>query len=281
MALNKVTVRDLLAKKGKQKVVNGSVMDASMAAIVNASKLDMAGAGASVAAMVIQGYHNPIPATMEQVMLYLAPIARAMTRALLSATLPYGTYQASNEDAIRAAIEYMQAGVDSVKIEGTGVMIDRIHAITSVGIPCMGHVGMAPQQIHATGGYRAVGSTAAEAVRIYRDAMLLQDAGVWMIELECVPWKVAEVITKRLTVLTMGTGSGLGCDGQGLMTQDLWNLPQPVKPRLAKQYDDLFGMSLDALRKFKEDVEERRFPPDDRCAQISEDEFQRFLDTVS
>ena len=276
----KVTIRDLQAKKGKEKVINSSVMDVSMAAIIDASQVDMTGAGATNAAMATQGYTNPIPATMEQVLLYLQPIATALQRALLPATLPYGTYQVSNEVAVHCAIQYMQAGVDSVKIEGTGRMIDRIHAIISAGIPCMGHVGMAPQQIHATGGYRAVGRTAAEAIRIHNEAQLLQDAGVWMIELECVPWRVAEVITKRLRILTMGTGSGTGCDGQGLMTQDLWGLPQPVKPRLSKQYDDLFRMSLEALARFKEEVRTGQYPPEEVTARMPDDEYNRFMDEI-
>jgi 3-methyl-2-oxobutanoate hydroxymethyltransferase len=276
----KVTVPDLLALKGKRKIINGSVMDVSMAAIIDASNIDMCGCGASVAAMVIQGYTNPIPATMDQVLLYLRPIAMALKRAMLLATLPYGTVQVSNQEAVRGAIQYMQAGLGSVKVEGTGRIVERIHAIVSAGIPCMGHVGMAPQQIHTTGGYRAVGRTAAEAVQVYKDATMLQDAGCWMIELECVPWRVAEVITRRLGILTMGTGSGLGCDGQGLMTQDLWNLPQPVKPRLSKQYDDLYGMSLEALKRFKQEVKARAFPPDRAVAQIPDDEFNRFVDLI-
>ncbi len=281
MQSKKVTVRDLLALKGQRKIINSSVMDVSMAAIIDASDVDMTGAGATVAAMVIQGHSSPIPATLEQVLLYLRPIACALKRALLSATLPYGTYQVSNQEALRAAVQYMQAGVDSVKVEGTGRVIERIHAITSAGIPCMGHVGMAPQQIHLTGGYRAIGRTAAEAQRVFKDAMLLQDAGVWMIELECVPWRVAEVITKRLRVLTMGTGSGTGCDGQGLMTQDVWSLPQPVKPRLSKQYDDLYGMQLQAMLRFKEAVAKGEYPSDPNTARISSQEFEHFLELIA
>ena len=280
MKRKKVTIPDLLAKKGKEKVINSSVMDASMAAIIDASNVDMTGAGATVAAMVIQGYHSPIPATMEQVLLYLRPIAMALKRALLTATLPYGTYQVSNDETVRAAVRYMQAGVDGLKIEGTGRIIERIHAITSSGIPCMGHVGMTPQQIHVTGGYRSVGRTAAEAVKVFHDALLLQDAGVWMIELECVPWRVAEVVTGSLGVLTMGTGSGKGCDGQGLMTQDLWGLPQPVKPRLSKRYDDLHTMSLEAMGRFTQAVKARQFPPPGQTAEIPEDEFKRFVDAI-
>ena len=280
MSNQKVTIPHLLSLKGKRKILNGSVMDASMAKIIDASNLDMAGAGASTAAMIIHGYTTPIPATLEQVLVYLGPIAKAMKRALLSATLPYGTYQASNEDALHTAIIYMQAGVDSVKIEGTGRMIDRVHSITSAGIPCMGHVGMTPQQIHTTGRYRSVGKTASEAVKVYKDALLLQEAGAWMIELECVPWKVAEKITQDLKVLTMGTGSGTGCDGQGLMVHDIWGLRTPVKPKLAKQYEDLHTIGVNALSRFKNDVKMHKFPPDDKVAEIPDDEFRQFLDTI-
>lgn len=281
MERKKVTVTDLLALKGKRKIVNSSIMDVSMARIIDESDIDMAGAGASLAAMVIQGYYTPIPATLDQILLYLGHIASSIKRILLAATLPYGSYQISNEECLGTAIRYMQAGVDSVKIEGTGPMLDRIHAITSAGIPCMGHVGMTPQQIHTTGGYRAVGKSAAEAVAVYRDAVSLQEAGVWIIELECVPWRVSQMLTDRLKVLTLGTGSGTGCDGQGLMGQDLLGLPQPVKPRLSKQYDQLGRLSLEALSRFKQEVASRRFPPDDPAASINDDEFNRFMDTIA
>ena len=105
----------------------------------------------------------------------------------------------------------MKAGVDCIKIEGAGVMIQRIEAVVAAGIPCMGHIGMTPQQIGATGGYRIVGRTAEEAVEVYRDALRLQEVGVWAIEIECVPVRVAEAITKRLEIPTIGTGSGTGC----------------------------------------------------------------------
>jgi hypothetical protein len=99
-------------------------------------------------------------------------------------------------------------------------------------------------------------------------------------EIEAYPWRVANVLTQRLKILTLGTGSGSGCDGQGLMTQDLWSLPQPVKPRLAKQYDDLFSMGLDAMTRFKQELTERHFPPEPQTARMSDDETKRFLDTI-
>ncbi len=278
--MKKNTVPDLLALKGVRKVINTAVMDASMAQVIDETRSDMTGAGATVAAMVVHGHHSPIPATLDQILIYLRPIARTLKKLLLATTLPYGTYQASNEDTVSTAIQLMQAGADSVKLEGTGRMLDRLSAITSVGIPCMGHVGMAPQQIHLTGGYRSVGRTAAEALKVYNDAMSLEAAGAWMIELECVPWKVAEKITQDLKVLTMGTGSGTGCDGQGLMTQDLWGLQMPVKPRLAKQYADLHTTSVNALRRYKEELNDGRFPPPSMVDDISNDEFNRFMDRV-
>ena len=280
MERKKLTIRDIQAKKGREKITFTSVNDVSTAKIIDASDADMAGAGAVVAAMSIMGYKRSLPSVMGQVLIYLRPIARALERALLSATLPYGTYQAGNEDAIAAGIEYMKAGVDSIKIEGAGIMVDRIHAVVSAGIPCMGHVGMAPQQIAATGGYRVVGRTAEEAVQVLNDALLLQDAGVWAIEVECVPDRVAEVITKRLRIPTIGTGSGSGCDGQGLMAMDIWGLPQPVAPRLAKKYCDLFTLGVAALRAFRQDVKNRSVVPVQSRVQITDDEFNRFMDMV-
>ena len=276
----KLTIRDIQAKKGREKITFTSVNDVATARIVDASTADMAGAGAVVAAMSIMGYTRSLPSVMEQVLIYLRPIAETLKRALLSATLPYGTYQASNEDAIRAGIEYMQAGVDCIKIEGAGIMVDRIRAVVQAGIPCMGHIGMAPQQIAAIGGYRVVGRKAETAAQLLRDALLLQDAGVWAMEVECVPDRVAEVITQRLQIPTIGTGSGVGCDGQGLMTMDIWGLPQPVAPRLAKQYDDLYSLGVEALTSYVRDVRAGGVVPAERTICMSDEEHNRFMDMV-
>jgi 3-methyl-2-oxobutanoate hydroxymethyltransferase len=280
MEHKKLTIRDIQAKKGKSKITFTSVNDVSTAKIVDASGADMAGAGAVVAAMSIMGYTRSLSSEMWQVLVYLRPIAQALKRALLSATLPYGTYQASNEDAIAAGVEYMKAGVDCIKIEGAGIMVDRIHAVVSAGIPCMGHVGMAPQQIVTTGGYRVVGGTAEEAMQVLSDSLLLQDAGVWALEVECVPDRVAEVITKRVRIPTIGTGSGAGCDGQGLVAMDIWGLPQPVAPRLAKRYDDLYSAGTEALLAFRQDVKNRRLVPTEKAVTIPNNEFDRFMDMV-
>jgi len=280
MEPKKLTIRDIQAKKGKEKITFTSVNDVSTARIADASDADITGAGAVVAAMSIMGYKRSLPSVMGQVLIYLCPIAQALKRAMLAATLPYGTYQASNEDAIAAGTEYMKAGVDSIKIEGAGIMVDRIHAVVSAGIPCLGHIGMAPQQIAATGGYRVVGRKAEEAVQVLNDGLRLQDAGVWAMEVECVPDRVAEVITQRLRIPTIGTGSGVGCDGQGLMTMDIWGLPQPVAPRLAKRYDDLFTIGVKALGAFRQDVKNRSVVPAENRVQISDDEFNRFTDMI-
>ncbi len=279
MQQRKTTIADIQAMKGKRKITFSSVTDVSMAKIMDASEVDMVGAGAVVAAMSIMGYKRSLSSVMEQVLIYLRPIAQALQRSLLAATLPYGTYQPSNEGAIAAGVDYMQAGVDSIKIEGAGLMVERIDAVVRAGIPCMGHVGMTPQQIGAIGGYRSVGRSAREAVQVLQDALLLQEAGVWAIEIECVPDRVAEFVTQRLRIPTIGTGSGTGCDGQGLMAMDIWGLPQPVAPRLAKQYDDLFATGVQALMAFKQDVRDRR-PVGSEKASISDAEFARFLDLV-
>lgn len=170
---------------------------------------------------------------------------------------------------------------EKLTIRSLQSMVDRIRAVVNAGIPCMGHIGMVPQQIRTTGGYRVVGCTAEEAKQVYNDAILLQEAGVWAIEVECVPDRVAEVITKRLRIPTLGTGSGAGCDGQGLMSFDIWGLPQPVAPRLAKKYDDLFTPAIEALKQFKQDVKTRDIVLPDNCLRLSDDEFKRFMEKLS
>jgi 3-methyl-2-oxobutanoate hydroxymethyltransferase len=280
MGQKKLAIRDIQAKKGQAKITCSSVTDVATAKILNDSDVDMVGAGAVVAAMSIMGYERSLSSTMDQVLVYLRPIAQTMTRKLLMATLPYGTYQPSNEDAIQAGVEYMRAGVDSIKIEGAGIMVERINAVVSAGIPCMGHVGMTPQQIGATGGYRVVGRKAEEAVQVLKDALLLQDAGAWAIEIECVPDRVAEVVTHRLRIPTLGTGSGRGCDGQGLNAMDVWGLPQPVAPRLAKQYDDLFTLGVEALQQFRRDVKSGQVVPPESRVGIADDEFEKFMELV-
>ena len=118
------------------------------------------------------------------------------------------------------------------------------------------------------------------AAQVLRDALLLQDAAVWAMEVECVPDRVAQVITQRLRIPTVGTGSGTGCDGQGLVAMDVWGLPQPVAPRLAKRYDDLFTLGVEALRAFRQDVKNGTVVPTENGAKIPDDEFDRFMEMV-
>jgi len=197
--------------------------------------------------------------------------------------LPFGYYQASDEDAIRNSIRMIkEAGVQSTKIEGAGIMANRIRAVVNAGIPCMAHLGVTPQYYAMMGGYRAKGRQAAEAKKILDQALAVQDAGAWAIELECVAAPVAEYITEKLEVPTLGTGAGVGCDIQGLILHDVLGMFDPDRhtPKHSKQYVNLWQIAVEALQRFDQEVKAKQFPAKANTFKISDEELKGFFELV-
>jgi len=187
-------------------------------------------------AMVVLGYENTLPVTMEEMLHHARAVARGAKRALLIGDMPFMSYQVSVEEAVRNAGRFLQqGGMDAVKLEGGRERADTIRAIGGAGIPVMGHLGLTPQSIHQLGGYRAQGKTALAAKHLFEDAQILEEAGCFSIVLESVPARLADSISKEISIPTIGIGAGAGCDGQVLVTHDLLGLFDRFTPKFVRK----------------------------------------------
>ncbi|MGC8855854.1 MAG: 3-methyl-2-oxobutanoate hydroxymethyltransferase, partial [Anaerolineae bacterium] len=221
------------------------------------------------------GYENTLPVTMEEMLHHCRAVARGAKAALLIGDMPFMSYQVSVEEAVRNAGRFLaQGNMDAVKLEGGRERIEAIRAIVGAGIPVMGHLGLTPQSVHQLGGFRPQGKTALAAKRLLEDALLLEEAGCFGIVLESVPARLAELISKRLTIPTIGIGAGAGCDGQVLVTHDLLGLFDRFTPKFVKKYANLHEEMQRAFREYIADVHIRAFPAAEHTVEMSEEEWQ-------
>jgi 3-methyl-2-oxobutanoate hydroxymethyltransferase len=228
--------------------------------------------------MVVLGYENTLPVTMDDMLHHCRAVARGAKYALLIGDMPFMSYQVSPAEALRNAGRFLQeAGMDAVKLEGGQERLEAVRAIVGAGIPVMGHLGLTPQSVHQLGGFRAQGKTAQAAARLVEDALALQEAGCFSLVLESVPDRLAEVISKRLEIPTIGIGAGIGCDGQVLVTHDLLGLFDRFTPKFARRYADLHGEMGRAFREFKQDVETGGFPAKEHSTGMPDEEWQALL----
>ena len=205
-----------------------------------------------------------------------AAVGRARPRALIIGDMPFGSFQASDEDAVANAVRLVKVGADAVKLEGAGPMASRVRAIVGAGISVMGHLGLTPQSATMLGGMKAQGRTAANARRLLDDARELEAAGCFSLVLEAVPAKVAAHITEALEIPTIGIGAGAGCDGQVLVWHDLLGVNQGAAPRFVKRYADVAGEIRRGLETFAAEVRSGAYPADEHAYTISEDELRAF-----
>jgi 3-methyl-2-oxobutanoate hydroxymethyltransferase len=228
--------------------------------------------------MVVLGYETTLPVTMEDMLHHARAVARGAKYALLIGDMPFMSYQASVESAVRNAGRFLQeAGMEAVKLEGGRERLDAIRAISGAGIPVMGHLGLTPQSVNQLGGFRPQGRKAAAAKRLLEDAMLLEEAGCFSIVLESVPARLAELVSRRLSIPTIGIGAGVGCDGQVLVTHDLLGLFDRFTPRFVKKYADFHGEMQRAFGEYLVDVKNRSFPAEEHSVQMEEEEWQQLM----
>jgi 3-methyl-2-oxobutanoate hydroxymethyltransferase len=228
--------------------------------------------------MVVLGYQNTLPVTMEDMLHHCRAVSRGASYALLVGDMPFMSYQASVSDAVRNAGRFLQeGGMDAVKLEGGQERLEAVRAIVSAGIPVMGHLGLTPQSVHQMGGFRPQGRDAAAAHRLLDDAMILQLAGCFSLVLESVPARLAAYISKKLEIPTIGIGAGLGCDGQVLVTHDLLGLFDRFTPKFVKKYADLHGEMRRAFTAYQADVVTRAFPGLEHSVEMPDDEWQVFI----
>jgi 3-methyl-2-oxobutanoate hydroxymethyltransferase len=263
-------------KRRGQPIVMVTAYDYPTGRLADAAGMDVVLVGDS-AAMTVLGHDSTVPATMEEMVVLTRAVTRGARRPLVVADLPFGSYQVSDEDALRNAIRFVkEAGADAVKLEGAGPSLDRVGALVGAGIPVMGHIGLTPQSATMLGGFRAQGRTAERARALLRNALALEAAGCFALVLEAVPAAVAARITERLAIPTIGIGSGAACDGQVLVLHDLLGLHEGRAPRFVKRYAEVAREIGDALGRYAADVRERRFPEEAHTYAIPDEELAAF-----
>jgi 3-methyl-2-oxobutanoate hydroxymethyltransferase len=248
-------------KRDKKKLIVVTAYDALFTRIVEQAGIEAILVGDSLG-VVVQGKANTLSVTMDDMLYHTKLVAGAAQRALVISDMPFMSYQASSEDALRNAGRFLQAGAQAIKLEGCAVVVDRVAAMTSIGIPVMGHLGMTPQSVHQYGGYKVQGKESDHALVLLNDAKALEAAGAFAIVLEAIPAELAKTITEQLTIPTIGIGAGPHCDGQILVLYDLLGLFDDFVPKFVKPYAHLKADALQALRRYKEEVEKGKFPSD-------------------
>jgi len=227
--------------------------------------------------MVVLGYENTIPVTMDDILLHCKAVSRGAKSAFLIGDMPFMSYQVTVEEAVRNAGRLLkEGGMEAVKLEGGHERVEAVKAIVSAGIPVMGHLGLTPQSVHAQGGFRPQGKTAETARCLLEDALLLEDAGCFSLVLESVPGNLAEWVSKRLCIPTIGIGAGAGCDGQVLVVHDLLGLFDRFTPRFVKKYADLNGQMKRAFGEYITDVTAGTFPAKEHTIEMTDEEWECF-----
>lgn len=211
--------------------------------------------------MVVLGYDSTLPVTMDMMIHHTKAVARGVQRALIIGDMPFMSYQTNPEDALRNAARFLQdGGAQAVKLEGGEHMAATVRRLVENGIPVQGHIGLTPQSIHQLGGYKVQGRNPAAAAKLLRDALALEQAGAFSIVLEAVPAPLAKLITRRVSVPTIGIGAGLYCDGQVQVIHDMLGLYPDFVPKHAKQYSRIGDIIKEAVRSYIKEVQEGSFP---------------------
>jgi 3-methyl-2-oxobutanoate hydroxymethyltransferase len=264
-------------KRRGEKIVMVTAYDAPGARFAEDAGVDIILVG-DTAAMVVLGHEGTtVPVTMDEMLFLTRTVARAARRPVVIGDMPFGSYQVSDEDAVRNAIRFVkEARADAVKLEGAGPSVSRARAIVEAGIPVMGHVGLTPQSATQLGGFKTQGKTAEKARALVEGALALEAVGCFSIVLEAVPSPVAAEITRRLSVPTIGIGAGPDCDGQVLVYHDLLGLSEGHLPRFVKRYANLSREIRDALEHYVHDVRTGAFPEEQHTYAMADEERERF-----
>ncbi|MEA4808951.1 3-methyl-2-oxobutanoate hydroxymethyltransferase, partial [Macellibacteroides fermentans] len=251
------------AKENNRKISMLTAYDYSMAKMVDAAGIDSVLIGDSLG-MVFQGHESTLPVTVDEIIYHTKAVARGVKNALIVADMPFLSYHISKEEAVRNAGRMIkEGGAEAVKIEGGALFTETIKAIVDAQIPVMGHIGLTPQSVNAFGGFKVQGKDEQSAKRLLEDAKLLEKAGVFAITLECIPDKLAQLITKSVSIPTIGIGAGKDCDGQVLVINDMLGMFSDFVPKFVKQYAKLNVEITAAVRSYASDVKEGRFPSDE------------------
>jgi 3-methyl-2-oxobutanoate hydroxymethyltransferase len=233
-------------------------------------------------AMTVLGYSSTVPVTLDELLMLASAVRRGLSTPLLVGDMPFGSYEASNEEAIHHAQRFVkEAGCDAVKLERGGTSVDRARAIVAAGIPVMGHVGLTPQTATALGGYRSQGRTAERAVEVMHDALALQEAGCFALIFEAIPSALTEVIMPRMRIPVIGIGAGPAADGQVLVFHDLLGIYDGHAARFVKRYGNVREQMIEGVRAYAEDVRARRYPEPGHGYTMAPDEVDRLHELLA
>ncbi len=272
-----VTLTKLAEKRALgEPIVMVTAYDHPSALAVEAAGVDMVLVGDSAANNVL-GYSDTVPVTVEELLMLTRAVRRGLKTPLLVGDLPFGSYEASNAQAIETAHRFVkEAGCDAVKLEGGGASADRARAIVRAGVPVMGHIGLTPQTATMLGGYRAQGRTAARARQVLDDALALQEAGCFSIVFEAIPSDVTDAIMPHLEIPVIGIGAGKSTDGQVLVLHDLLAIHDDFLPKFAKRFAAVKEEMLRGVEAYADEVRTRRFPAPENTYGIAPEELERF-----
>ncbi len=274
MQQDRTDIEALRAKKARgEKIVMLTAYDAAMASLVERAGADVVLVGDS-AANVVLGYRNTLPVTMDEMVFLTAAVVRGTSRAMVIGDMPFMSYNVDVADAIRNAGRFVkEAGADAVKLEGGASVLETVRAFVRAGIPTVGHLGLTPQTAGMIGGYKCQGRTAASARAILDDALRLEDAGAFSIVLECVPDRLGELISRRVSAPIIGIGAGPGCDGQVLVLHDMLGFGTGRSPKFVRRYGDVGDRIREAVGRYCEEVRGGTFPAPEHCFSMPDDEW--------
>lgn len=272
----KFTVSSFIESKIKDKKISMlTAYDYSTAKLLDEAGVDTLLVGDSLG-MVMLGYENTLQVTMEDMIHHTKAVSRGAKNAMIIGDMPFLSYHVSVEEAIKNAGRFVQeAGAHAVKLEGGKNVIDKIEGIIKAQIPVLGHLGLTPQSVNMFGGFKVQGKDLEAANLIIEEALLLQEAGVFGIVLECVPEKLAKIITEKLDIPTIGIGAGKHCDGQVLVIQDMLGMYSDFVPKFVKQYANLGDLMIEAVKNYDNEVKTGEFPEEKHTFKISDDVLEK------
>jgi len=274
--MSKIEIESLIEKKRKGRPITMlTAYDYPLASIIDESGIDIILVGDSVANVVL-GLESTTSVSIDNMLYHTKAVRRAVKNSLLIGDMPFESYQVNMKDAKKNANRFIEeAGCDGIKLEWFDGCADVARSVIEAGIPVMGHIGLTPQTADKLGGFKVQGKDLGAAKRLIEEALLLENMGVFSIVLECIPDLLAQIITKKLRIPTIGIGAGSMCDGQVLVTYDLLGLTRGFRPKFVKSYTNISEVMKNAIISYKHDVEERRFPSKEHSYAMKEEEARQ------
>ncbi|MBW1616198.1 MAG: 3-methyl-2-oxobutanoate hydroxymethyltransferase [Deltaproteobacteria bacterium] len=276
MSNKQITVTDIMdKKKTKIPITMLTAYDYPTALLVDKAGIDIILVGDSLA-MVVLGYQDTVSISIEEMLHHIKAVTRVAKNSFVIGDMPFGSYNISVKDAVANAVRFMKEGrVSGVKLEGGQEMALTIEAIVKAGIPVQGHIGLTPQTIAALGGFKVQGKSAEAAKKLIQDAKALENAGCFSIVLEAIPAEISKKITESISIPTIGIGAGADCDGQVLVLHDMIGLFDRFTPKFVKRYASISKTISDAIKEYKKDVENKKFPQAQHSFSISDEELKK------